>query len=442
METALPPSAVQSLAAPVVGGVFGSFVFMLLMLVLVLVILLVIRKRGKKRESRGTLMTHSQRPSLISNEVNGIKYDSKTQSVDEIFNNYSPEAYLTPFDGRMFRVPSGYLRQLSGTMLIPGDCLSVLDCIGQGEFGIVYRAYLSNWSDITSPLLVAVKTVKGQTSESQLMQMMEESIKMKDLNHPNILGLIGICIERGTAPYIVMPFMANGSLLSYLKQERNTLTIANGAEQDLIMDTQRVLLSICLQIAKGMEYLASQKFVHRDLAARNCMIDGNNVIKVADFGLSEDIYAKNYYRQSDTEECKVKLPIRWMAPESFHDGIFSEKTDVWSYGVTCWEVFTLGKIPYPGVTPFSLVKYLDEGGRLENPSNAACSDEINAMMRKCWEKTPEDRPCFREMVIDITTMLEGLANYLDLSVCKLPSSIPWQEAEPLPCTPVITITPA
>lgn len=74
----------------------------------------------------------------------------------------------------------------------------------------------------------------GQTSDSQLAQMMEESLKMKDLSHPNILGLIGICIERGTAPYIVMPFMANGSLLSYLKQERNSLTIANGAEQDLV----------------------------------------------------------------------------------------------------------------------------------------------------------------------------------------------------------------
>ena len=90
----------------------------------------------------------------------------------------------------------------------------------------------------------------GQTSESQLMQMMEESIKMKDLNHPNILGLIGICIERGTAPYIVMPFMANGSLLSYLKQERNTLTIANGAEQDLV----QLNTCYCLPQSKGSKY--------------------------------------------------------------------------------------------------------------------------------------------------------------------------------------------
>nr|BAA81715.3 protein tyrosine kinase [Ephydatia fluviatilis] len=323
------------------------------------------------------------------------------------------QVHLTSSGGRMVKIPSNYLRHLSGKMLIPEQCLQIMDCIGQGEFGIVYRAYLREWAKYPSPHLVAVKTIKGETSDSQISQMLEESVKMKDFDHPNILSLIGVCIAIESSPYIVMPFMANGSLLSYLKQQRHNLTIANGAEQDLITETQRVLLSICLQIAKGMEYLASQKFVHRDLAARNCMIDLNNVIKVADFGLSEDMYAKNYYRQSDVEECKVKLPIRWMAPESFHDGVFSEKTDVWSYGVTCWEVFTLGKIPYPGVTPFTLIKYLDEGGRLEKPSNAACSDQIYDLMRKCWCQESEDRPPFSNLVLAICGILEPLAGYVD-----------------------------
>ena len=124
------------------------------------------------------------------------------------------------------------------------------------------------------------------------------------------------------------------------------------------------------------------------------------MLKVADFGLSEDIYARNYFRQmclTDSEgETPVKLPVRWMAVESLHDGIFTEKTDVvgapslcldyamtnalllpqWSFGVTMWEVFSAGRNPYPGVDPFTLIKYLGNGGRLENPANAACSQEM------------------------------------------------------------------
>ena len=132
-----------------------------------------------------------------------------------------------------------------------------------------------------------------------------------------------------------------------------------------------------------------------------CRIDKDFVIKVADFGLSEDVYARNYFRQGrqgEDGEAPVKLPLRWMAVESLNDGIFSEKTDVvrliaslicseecvqvisdigqWSFGVTCWEVFSLGKTPYPGVDPFSLIRYLESGKRLEKPFNAACSYDV------------------------------------------------------------------
>ena len=127
------------------------------------------------------------------------------------------------------------------------------------------------------------------------------------------------------------------------------------------------------------------------------------MLKVADFGLSEDIYARNYFRQTCLTECEgetpVKLPVRWMAVESLHDGIFTEKTDVvgapslwpgnamtssdfalplpqWSFGVTMWEVFSAGRNPYPGVDPFTLIKYLGDRGRLENPANAACSQKM------------------------------------------------------------------
>ena len=126
---------------------------------------------------------------------------------------------------------------------------------------------------------------------------MEESLKMKAFHHPNVVGLLGVCIDAGPAPYIIMPFMSNGSLLDYLRKERGRITPKDNVDEEQVgekierererererdsatillslpqvVEVQRELLSQCLQIAKGMEYLALHKFIHRDLAARNCM---------------------------------------------------------------------------------------------------------------------------------------------------------------------------
>ena len=111
----------------------------------------------------------------------------------------------------------------------------------------------------------------GVFSKSDVDNIVQESLKMKSFDHLNVLPLIGVCLDLGDAPYILTPFMDEGSLLSYLKRERPNLTVSENAEEDMILDTRKQLLSMCLQIANGMMYLAEKTFIHRDLAARNCM---------------------------------------------------------------------------------------------------------------------------------------------------------------------------
>uniref|UniRef100_A0A1X7THR0 Receptor protein-tyrosine kinase n=1 Tax=Amphimedon queenslandica TaxID=400682 RepID=A0A1X7THR0_AMPQE len=320
-------------------------------------------------------------------------------------------------ESKPINISSKYMDQLSD-YIISGSFIEMLETIGQGEFGVVYRGVMAN--DIEFPKAVAVKTLKSLCKESNIDSLLDECIIMMSFDNLNVLPLIGVCLDLGPAPYIIMPFMSRGSLLSYLKKERPNLTVADTSEEDIILNVRKQLLSICLQVANGMSYLASQRFVHCDLAARNCMIDDNGIIKVADFGLSEDIYACNYFRQlknsdNNSGSSTVKLPVKWMALESLHDGLFSEKSDVWSYGVLCWEVFSLGKAPYPGLDPIGVVELLDTGGRLQYPHNGTCSQEIYLLMLSCWSESPNDRPVFSDLVSSINALIEPLAGYLDFT---------------------------
>lgn len=172
-----------------------------------------------------------------------------------------------------------------------------------------------------------------------------------------------------------------------------------------------------------MEYLSSQHFIHRDLAARNCMLDNDLIAKVADFGLSKDLIAKNYYR---TENYKQLMPIKWMAIESLEKGIYDTKTDVWSYGVLVWELMTRGVIPYPNLQCFEVLPNLKSGYRLAKPNY--CPESVYAILFQCWSVNPKERPTFGQLchqleaiVDELETQLTGESAELDsVSYCNYP----------------------
>ncbi|CAG2250845.1 HGFR [Mytilus edulis] len=270
-------------------------------------------------------------------------------------------------------------------IFIERDLVRLGQDIGHGNFGCVYQGYLRSMEE-RDEQLVAVKTVL-KTEVQDINAIVDEAMIMKDFDHANVLSLIGISVAPGEFPLVIIPFMSNGDLLSYIRSADNKPTIKD-------------LVKFGLDVAKGMEYLGSIKFVHRDLAARNCMMDENLRVKVADFGLARDIYTKNYYSSDN----KKMLPVKWMAPESLENGTYSTKSDVWSFGVVMWELMTRGSAPYCDVNNWDMHKYLQSGRRLKRTD--FCPPPLYDIMMTCWEFDPDDRPTFQDVNLRITGLVE------------------------------------
>ncbi|XP_061481850.1 protein-tyrosine kinase 2-beta isoform X2 [Rhineura floridana] len=290
--------------------------------------------------------------------------------------------------------------------------------LGEGFFGEVYEGVYTN--EKGERISVAVKTCKKDCTAENKEKFMSEAMLMKKMDHPHIVKLIGITEEEPT--WIVMELYPYGELGHYLEQNKASLKV-----QTLILYT--------LQIGKALAYLEAINCVHRDIAVRNVLVSSPECVKLGDFGLSRYIEDDEYYKASVT-----RLPIKWMAPESINFRRFTSASDVWMFAVCMWEILSFGKQPFFWLENKDVIGVLEKGDRLPKPD--ACPPILYALMTRCWDYDPSDRPKFKELVCslsDIYQMEKEIAREQERNNRHRPPKImeptSFQEPPPKPSRP-------
>lgn len=270
---------------------------------------------------------------------------------------------------------------------IPRDRVVINRKLGEGAFGTVYGG--EAFFDEKGWVAVAVKTLKTGSSVEEKLDFLGEADMMKRFDHKNIVKLLGVC-TRNEPVYTVMEFMLYGDLKTYLLARRHLVNERNREELDEV--SNRRLTSMALDVSRGLSYLAELKYVHRDVACRNCLVNSSRVVKLADFGMTRPMYENDYYRFSR----KGMLPVRWMAPESLADGLFTPMSDVWSYGVLLYEMITFGSFPFQGLSNNQVMEHVKAGHTLSIPSGI--KPQLENLLKSCWHMTATKRPTASELV--------------------------------------------
>ncbi|EDO47110.1 predicted protein, partial [Nematostella vectensis] len=278
---------------------------------------------------------------------------------------------------------------------IPRDRVVLKDKLGEGEFGIVMEGELLIEEE--APRKVAIKMLKSDADRTDHKDMLRELDMFKGIGqHENVVSLIGAC-TLGMPLYIITEFIAGGTLLELLRESR--CITSSYVNANLVSKLSgKDLLKLALGAARGMRHISGNRFVHRDLATRNVLVTEDLTAKITDFGLSRDIYSDGIYLNAKGG----KLPLKWMAPESLLDYVYTTQSDIWSFGVLMWEVWSFGAMPYSAVVPNELLSMLMSGFRLSRPP--LCPEEIYDVMMSCWNAEPEVRPSFAKLC----TVLESL----------------------------------
>uniref|UniRef100_A0A8C1W9K5 Receptor protein-tyrosine kinase n=1 Tax=Cyprinus carpio TaxID=7962 RepID=A0A8C1W9K5_CYPCA len=298
--------------------------------------------------------------------------------------------------------PSGTAPNQAQLRILKETELKRVKILGTGAFGTVYKGiWVPEGETVKIP--VAIKILNESTGPKANVEFMDEALIMASMEHPHLVRLLGVCLSPTIQ--LVTQLMPHGCLLDYVHEHQENIG-------------SQLLLNWCVQIAKGMMYLEERRLVHRDLAARNVLVKSPNHIKITDFGLARLL-------ETDKKEYSAdggKMPIKWMALECIHYRKFTHQSDVWSYGVTIWELMTFGGKPYDGIPTREIPDILEKGERLPQPP--ICTIDVYMVMVKCWMIDADSRPRFKELAAEFSRMARDPQRYLVIQGddrMKLPS---------------------
>ncbi|XP_060576704.1 BDNF/NT-3 growth factors receptor-like [Ruditapes philippinarum] len=263
------------------------------------------------------------------------------------------------------------------------EFVSCIEPLGEGAFGRVYLGRCENMPKEGENVMVAIKMLKNDMTEDSLKDFEREAEVLTNMDHKNIVTFYGVCVQEDTC-MMIFEYMQNGDLNNYLRKHGPDASIFGNLRPNSMLN-ESDLLHIGLQVADGMSYLASHHFVHRDLATRNCLVGDSLVVKIGDFGMSRDIYSTDYYKVGGS----VMLPVRWLPPESLLYRTFTIESDIWSFGVVLWEIFSYGKQPWFHLSNHEVIQYIIDGHLLDCP--ATCPEEVGKIMMSCWKRQPQER---------------------------------------------------
>uniref|UniRef100_A0A673KRW5 Receptor protein-tyrosine kinase n=1 Tax=Sinocyclocheilus rhinocerous TaxID=307959 RepID=A0A673KRW5_9TELE len=286
--------------------------------------------------------------------------------------------------------PSGEAPNQALLRILKETELTKIKVLGSGAFGTVFKGlWIPEGEDVKIP--VAIKVLREVASPKANKEILDEAYVMAGVDHPHVCRLLGICLTSNVQ--LITQIMAFGCLLDYVRENKDNIG-------------SQTLLNWCVQIAKGMNYLEERHLVHRDLAARNVLVKTPNHVKITDFGLARLLGAdeKEYHADGG------KVPIKWMALESIRHWTYTHQSDVWSYGVTVWELMTFGSKPYDGIPAREIADILEKGERLPQPS--ICTIDVYMIMVKCWMIDADSRPHFCELVAEFSKMARDPSRYL------------------------------
>uniref|UniRef100_A0A8C7GU45 Discoidin domain-containing receptor 2 n=1 Tax=Oncorhynchus kisutch TaxID=8019 RepID=A0A8C7GU45_ONCKI len=313
--------------------------------------------------------------------------------------------------GNTYAVPALTMDLLSGKDVaveeFPRKLLTFKEKLGEGQFGEVHLCEAEGMQEFmdedfsfdisdNQPVLVAVKMLRADANKNARNDFLKEIKIMARLKDPNIIRLLAVCICSDPL-CMITEYMENGDLNQFLSRHEAEGQLA------LISNAPTVSYSnlcyMATQIASGMRYLSSLNFVHRDLATRNCLVGKNYTIKIADFGMSRNLYSGDYYRIQG----RAVLPIRWMSWESILLGKFTTASDVWAFGVTLWETLTFcNEQPYSQLTDEQVIEntgefFRDQKRQVYLPQPVLCPDSVYKIMLNCWRRNTKERPSFQDI---------------------------------------------